>query len=88
MMRRDIVNRINKLCKEVDIDVDVMLMYDIIFSHMKEKQTPVSKLKIELINGLLFIDGVPKERVALLSTVEYSEEVDYYENLILEREGL
>lgn len=89
-MRQDVVKRINKLCRESDgIDIDVILMYEIIFNHMKETQTPVSKLKLELINGLLFIDGLPKERVAPLNRgprIECGPEADYYENLILARD--
>lgn len=62
-----------------------MTAYQIIFDYEKETRKPVFKMDLKLINGVLFIDGIPKGRVAPLIRpfYTYSPIGNYCENKIL-----
>lgn len=79
-MRSDIINAVNKLSMQSEnTNIDVVKMYNLIFDYCKKNGTAVKNLKLELINGLFFINKEPLERVAPLPPrVAYSEKAYYY----------
>lgn len=88
-MRQDIINVVNKLSKESkSLDFELKKAYQIIFNTMKETQKRVSKMKIELNNGCIFIDGKIKGRVEPLVKPFMIDDpiADYYENKIYDRQ--
>ena len=87
-MRPDIVEVVNNLSmKSNSLDIDLIGMYDLIFNYCKDNKKHLNQIKCELNNGILVIDGINIKRVIpLVKKVSYSEEADYYENLILERQ--
>lgn len=90
-MRKDIVNKVNRLSKESGTsNIDVLKMYDLIFNYCKVNHKQPSKVECILNNGVLVIDGNNIERVAPLVKpfMIDSPEADYYENRILTRAGL
>ena len=90
-MRQDIVNKVNKLSKSSGTShIDVLKMYNLIFSYCKVNHKSPSKVKCSLNNGVLVIDGNNIERVAPLvkSFMIGSPKADYYENRILAQAGL
>ena len=90
-MRKDIVDAVNRLAMgSGSLDLEVMEMYRLIFDHMMENKKYVSEMKLELVNGVLFIDGRAMERVAPLIRPFNKDisEADYYENKILARAEL
>ena len=90
-MRKDIVNKVNRLSKESGTsNIDVLKMYDLIFNYCKKSKKNPSKVECSLNNGVLVIDGNNIERVAPIVRPFMVEnpEADYYENRILARAGL
>ena len=88
-MRQDIVNVVNKLAKESgSLDFELTKAYELIFKEMKETKKRVTKMKICLVNGCIFIDGNVKGRVVPLIKPFCKEDpmADYYENRIYERQ--
>lgn len=88
-MRKDIVNVINKLSKESgSLNFDLTKAYDLIFNEMKETKKPVTKMKICLVNGCIFIDENIKGRVdPLIRPFMMNDPIaDFYENKIYERQ--
>ena len=88
-MRQDIVNVVNKLAKESgSLDFELTKAYELIFDEMKEAKKRVTKMKICLVNGCIFIDGKIKGRVVPLIKPFCKEDpmADYCENRIYERQ--
>ncbi len=88
-MRQDIINIVNKLSEESgSLDFELKEAYQIIFDVMKETRKRISKMKIQLNNGCIFIDGKYKGRVVpLVRPFMISDPIaDYYENKIYDRQ--
>lgn len=88
-MRQDIVNVVNKLAKESgSLDFELKKAYQIIFNTMKETKKRVTKMKICLVNGCIFIDGNIKGRVVPMPMFKngYDEVVYAIEEKILVRQ--
>lgn len=86
MMRSAIKKALNKLSAESQsMDFDVMAAYQIIFEYQKETRKPVFKMDLKMVNGVLFIDGVPKNRIVPLVRpfCTYTPIGEYCENKIL-----
>lgn len=86
MLRSAIKRTVSELSAESQsLDFDVMEAYQIIFEYQKETRKPVFKMDLKLINGVLFIDGIPKGRVVPLIRPfnTYCPMGEYCENKIL-----
>lgn len=86
MVRRDIERIVNKISANSTLsNVDVLLMYDLIFNYCKRKRTSPDNNTYSLDNGVLVINGEHIERVCPLIKPfnTYDKKADYYESLCI-----
>lgn len=86
-----IENITNELATGQGLSFDIVTAYNSILAYCKATKTVTHPCvnSYEVNNGVLYINGAPVERVAILAPrVNVSETADYYEGRILAREGL
>lgn len=86
-MRQDIVKIVNALARDENatLDIDVLLMYDLIFNYCKEHKIAPTKNIYAFDNGVLVINGKHIDRVQPLIRPfnTFDERSYYYEGLCI-----